>query len=187
MHGTDKIPIYAENSSKYSLQFRYLDQHIDYTEEPVKLLIKNNGDSIELGPCQILPYSDRNGYAGRLVFLHDVYDIKHLLKNKKIVNLRSTFDDLPVIFARKNKIRPSFKEYTADLAYELSVYKKIFDDLDSQCCNEPEDVRRSIQKAIIDTEGKIFKRFLDKKLEELKRVVADFSTEEYKRHGFFFL
>jgi extracellular factor (EF) 3-hydroxypalmitic acid methyl ester biosynthesis protein len=115
-----------------------------------------------------------------------VYDIKCLLVNKKVVNLRSKFDDLPVIFARKYKIRQSFKDHTADLAYDLSVYKKIFDDLDSQCRNEPEDVRRSIQKAIFDTEGKTFKRFLDKKLEELKHVVADFSTDEYKRHGFFF-
>ena len=186
-HGTDKIPIYADYASKYSLFFRYTDdQQFTYSDEHVNLLFQDNGQRIELGPCRILPNRNRNGYAGRLVFVHDVYDIKRLLKNKKVVNLRSTFDDLPVIFARKDKICQSFKEYTADLAYDLSVYKKIFDDLDSQCRNEPEDVRRSIQKAIIDTEGQTFRRFLDKKLEELRDVVADFSTEEYKSHGFFF-
>jgi extracellular factor (EF) 3-hydroxypalmitic acid methyl ester biosynthesis protein len=187
IHGAKKIPIHADYASKYSLFFRYTDnQKFTYSDEQVNLLFQNNGQRIELGPCRILPNGDRNGYAGRLVFLHDAYDVKRLLKNKKVVNLRSKFDCLPVIFARKEKIRPSFKEYTGDLAYDLCVYKKIFDDLDSQCYDEPEDIRRSIQKAIIDTEGKKFKRFLDKKLEELKHVVADFSTEEYKHHGFFF-
>jgi extracellular factor (EF) 3-hydroxypalmitic acid methyl ester biosynthesis protein len=186
VHGAKKIPIYADYASQYSLVFRYADDQLfTCSDEHVNLLFQNNGQRIELGPCRILPNGD-NGYAGRLVFLHDAYDIKRLLKNKKVVSLRSKFDDLPVLFARKDKIRQSFKEYTADLAYDLSVYKKIFDDLDSQCCKEPEDIRRSIQKAIIDTEGKTFKCFLDKKLEELRHVVADFSTEEYKHHGFFF-
>lgn len=186
VHGAKKIPIYADYASQYSLVFRYADDQLfTCSDEHVNLLFQNNGQRIELGPCRILPNGD-NGYAGRLVFLHDAYDIKRLLKNKKVVNLRSKFDVLPVLFARKDKIRQSFKEYTADLAYDLSVYKKIFDDLDSQCCKEPEDIRRSIQKAIIDTEGKTFKCFLDKKLEELRHVVADFSTEEYKHHGFFF-
>ena len=50
VRGTDKIPIYAENTSKYSLSFRYLGRRYhNQPEEPVRLLINNNGGSIELG------------------------------------------------------------------------------------------------------------------------------------------
>ena len=187
LSGTKKIPIYAGHASKYSLAFRYLEnQHFPDSDGHVNLLISNNGDSVELGPCRILPGSYQNGYEGRLVFLHNVYDIERLLKDKKIINLQSAFDDLPAIFARKQKIRQSFQQYTADLSYDLSAYKKIFDDLDSQYRGEPDDVRQAIQKAIIDTEENSFKRFLDNKLKELEQSVSGFSEEEHQYHGFYF-
>jgi extracellular factor (EF) 3-hydroxypalmitic acid methyl ester biosynthesis protein len=186
IHGTKKIPIYAKNSSKYSLQFRYLDQHIDHNEKPVKLLIKNNGDSIELGPCRILTDSDLNGYSGRIVFTENVYDIQSLFLYKKVIKLQSAFSDLPLILDRKGNIRKTFKEYTGDLVYDLSVYKKIFDDLDSQYRDEPENVRKSVQKAIINSEGQKFMRFFHEKVEELNHVVKDFNQKEHQQHGFYF-
>jgi len=70
VHGTRQIPIIAECASKYSLFFKYKENHdFDHSEEPVNLLIRNNDQSVELGPCRILPDSKINGYAGRLVFL----------------------------------------------------------------------------------------------------------------------
>ena len=187
VHGTRQIPIQAECASKYSMFFRYLDgHHYPDSDKPVKLLIRNSGQSIELGPCRILPGPELNGYAGRLVFLNDVYDIQRLLKENKVVHLQSVFDDLPLIFARKENIKPIFKSYVADLKYDLQVYKNLFDDLDSQYYEEPEDVRRSIQKAIISTEEYKFKKFLDQKLNELEITIAEFSREEHQSHGFYF-
>ena len=116
VHGIRQIPIIAECASKYSLFFKYKEsQDVAFSEEPVNLLIRNNGQSIELGPCRILPNPASNDYHGRLVFLRDVYDIKSLLKENKIVNLQSAANDLPLIFARKEKIKPIFKSYVADL------------------------------------------------------------------------
>ena len=187
VHGTRQVPIRAEYASKYSLFFRYLENHpFGDPDEPVNLLIRNNGQSVELGPCRILPGPELNGYAGRLVFLRDVYDIRSLFKENKVVKLQSPFHDLPLIFARKGNLKPAFKAYVADLKYDLQVYKSLFDDLDSKFCQEPEDVRSAVEKAIIETEGRNFRRFFEDKLDELKSLVDDFSPEEHQRHGYYF-
>ena len=180
LHGSNKIPIYAENVSKYSLEFRYLSEHRHQTNKPVKLLIKNNGDSVELGPCRILLDNKLNGYGGRLVFLQDVYDFECLLGKNKILKLQAPFSNLPQLLARKNAIRSSFKTYAANLTYDLNVYKNLFDEIDSQYGEEQKDVRGYIQKAVIDSEGSIFKRFLDERLDELQHIVVDFSLEEHQ-------
>jgi len=133
VHGTRQVPIYAEYASKYSLFFRYLDSHhFTGTDEPVNLLIRNNGQNIELGPCRILSGPELNGFAGRLVFLRDVYDIHCLLKDHKVVKLQGSFRNLPQVLARKDKIRQPFKDYVANLVYDLQTYKQVFDDIDSK-------------------------------------------------------
>ena len=187
LHGTDKIPIYAENTSKYSLSFRYLGQgHHNQPEKPVRLLINNNGRSVELGPCRILSDTNLNGYGGRLVFTNEVYDFESLLSKNIIQKLQAPFRDLPHVLARKDAIRPSFIEYTADLTYDLSVYKKLFDDLDLKYCEEPDEVRTAVQEAIIESEGPDFRKLFEDKLDELKNLVEDFSQEEHQQHGFYF-
>jgi len=187
VHGSKRFPIHAECASKYSLFFRYLeDQHISIPDGPVNLLFKNNGNSVELGPCRIIANSHLNGYGGRIVFTENVYDIQSLLLDKKVIKLQSAFSDLPLILDRKGNIRQIFKEYTGDLAYDLNVYKKIFDSLDWQYRDEPPEVKESIQKAIIEGEGQLFFQLLNDKLFTLSDIVSDFSSEEHQRHGFYF-
>ena len=187
VHGTMHVPIYAEYASRYSLFFRYLDSHqITDTDEPVNLLFRNNGQSVELGPCRILSVPELNGFAGRLVFLHDVYDIQCLLKDHSVVKLQGSFRNLPQILARKDTIRQPFKDYVADLVYDLRTYKQVFDDLDSKTHGEPEDVKIAVQEAIIRTEGADFRRFFQDKLNELIHLVEDFSPKEHQRHALYF-
>jgi extracellular factor (EF) 3-hydroxypalmitic acid methyl ester biosynthesis protein len=187
VRGANKVPIHADYASKYSLFFRYLENRrlID-SDQPVNLLIKKNGQSVEVGPCCILPGPELNGYAGRLVFLRDIYDIPSLFNDSNVVKLQSVFHDLPLILARKENLKPEFKAYVADLKYDLEVYKSLFDDLDAKYCHEPEDVRNAVEKAIIETEGPDFRQFFEDNLLQLKRLVDDFSQEEHQRHGFYF-
>jgi extracellular factor (EF) 3-hydroxypalmitic acid methyl ester biosynthesis protein len=187
VHGTRHIPIIAECASKYSLFFSYKENH-DFTnsEEPVNLLIHNNGQSVELGPCRIILSPDLNGYHGRLVFLRDVYDIQSLLKNNKVIKLQSALSDLPVVLARKDQIRSSFKEYTTNLCYDLSVYKKTFDELDLQYKDEPEEIKQLVQKAILDSESEKFWQFFQNTVDELIHNTANFNEEEHQVHGFYF-
>ncbi len=187
IHGSDKIPIYAENTSQYSLSFRYLDQRLhNQPDKPVRLLVKNNGDSVELGPCRILSDTNLNGYGGRLVFTNDVYDFECLLRKNKILKLQNSFSDLPQMLDRKVVIRPLFKEYTADLTYDLSVYKKLFDEMDLQYGAESEEIRESVQKALLITVGRDFMRFFHEKVEELNHIVKGFNQKEHQQHGFYF-
>ena len=186
IHGADKIPISTENNSKYSLSFRYLDRHLNAMNEPVNLLIKNNGESVELGPCRILSDSRLNGSGGHLVFMHDVYDFECLLGKNEILKLQTPFNDLSQVLARKDTIRSSFKNFTADLSYDLNVYKNLFDNVDSQYCNESEEIRKSVQQAVLDTEGREFMQFFHEKVEELNHIVKNFNQKEHQQHGFYF-
>ena len=153
--GTRKVQIHADYASKYSLLFRYLENRplID-SDQPVNLLIKNNGQSVEVGPCRILTGPEINGCAGRLVFLDEVYDFRNLLKHHKVIKMQGLFNDLPQVMARKNKIKQPFKDYVANLVYDLHAYKQVFDRLDSETNEEPETVKRAVQEAVIRTEAR---------------------------------
>lgn len=187
VHGAQKLPIRAEVASKFSLIFSYLENEpLHYPDEPVNLLIRNNGHSVELGPCRILPGPKGNGHSGRLVFLREVYDFRSLLKDNKVAKLQSAFKDLPLIFAHKEKIKPIFKSYVADLKYDLQIYKNLFDDLDSQYQDESDEIKTIIQNAIIDSEGKKFLEYYYDKILELGEIVNGYSQEEHQAHAFYF-
>lgn len=186
VQGSKRFPIHAERASKYSLLFRYIeDQHFSNTDGPVNLLFKNNGTSVELGPCRILKGPNLDGHSGRIVFTQDVYDLEYLFSTNKIKKLQASFSDLPLVLARKEKIHHSFKEYTADLSFDLTIYKKLFDDLDIQYHEEPDEIKESVQGAIFESEGQKFMGYLDKKVEELNDAVADLSQAEHQSHGFY--
>jgi len=187
VHGAKKVPISAVVASKYSLFFRYLENHpLNDPEEPINLMVRHNGHSVVLGPCRILPDSKVNGYSGRLVFLDDVYDFQSLLNEKKVIKLQGLFRNLPQVLARKAKIKQPFKDYVANLGYDLQVYKQIFDKLDSETDQEPGEVQGAVQEAIIRTEGPVFRQFLQSNIDELIFLTKDFSPREHQRHGFYF-
>lgn len=185
--GNRFIPIDVKYKSKYSLSVRFLNgDRFNNGTVFSKLVLRMNGDSLELGRCQVLSEPNIDGYAGRLVFVNDVYDFESLLLHNKVVKLQSAFINLPLVLSHKHKIDQSFRNYTADLTYDLSVYKNLFDSLDSEYNEESENIRDSLQEAIINTEGRKFMSFLDDKLLELEKLVASFSKEEHERHGFYF-
>ena len=187
VQGGRKFPISAECASKYAIFFLYADhRRLCDPTQPVNLLIKNNGDSFEVGPCRILTGDNLNGYSGCLVFSHNTYDVESLLSKNKAIKLQLPHNDLHIALACKNDVRPAFKEYVAHLSYDLSVYKKLFDDLDLKYSQEPELVRRAVQNAIIVTEGPDFRRFFEEKLDELKNLVSEFTPAEHQLHGFYF-
>ena len=66
--------------------------------------------------------------------------------------MQSPFEDLPLLLSRKEKIKPAFVEYTAKLTYDLNVYKGLFDSLDSQYQDEPEDVKESFEEDSFEIE-----------------------------------
>ena len=185
--GVRTLPVDAKFSSKYSLLIRFSNgDGYDNGAEFTKLIVQMNGDRIELGRCRVLSEPNIEGYAGRLIFTNDIYDLESLLFYNKVVNLQSTFLNVPLVLAHKHKIRQSFKNYTANLTYDLSVYKNLFDSLDAEYCDEEPHIKKSLQEAIINSEGRKFMHFLDDRLTDLERIVSNFSKEEHERHGFYF-
>lgn len=184
--GDKRFPITAKYASRYSLWIKFLDDSDFSFNDTLNLIIQNNGECLTIGPCRLISDPSQDGHRGRLIFLQDVYDVYNLLSKHKIVRLQSAFRDIENILGRRENINPSFKNFTANLTYDLSIYKDLFDRLDSQYQDEPKPIQKVVQRAIIKTEGQKFMRFLDEMLAEQERLVMDFSTEEHQRHGFYF-
>lgn len=150
-----------------------------------QLIISVNGEQLELGPFKLLTEANIEGHSGRLVPLEGFYDLERLVETGRMVDLQSEAAKLPLILARKEEIRPEFKSYVANLTYDLNVYKAMFDNLDADYAHEPGPVREVIRKGIIETSGRRFFEFLDKKMTQLEVLVAGMGPEEYQRHGFY--
>ena len=182
-----KISIFAQYATRYSVLFQYVkDQSAVDPEKPVSLLVKNNGESVELGPCRVSRCDDFNGHTGRLVFMEDIYDRWRLLFNNKVNKLQDKYDKIPPIQAGKDSVRPAFKKYTADLRNGLTAYKRMFNGLDREHHKEPEDKKTRTHNTIIKSQEAIFKGFLQEQEKELTRLVAGFNQKEHRVHGNYF-
>lgn len=182
-----KIPVEAKYTAKYAIQIKFPgDQLSEDGHEFRDLVFIIDDEQVNVGPCRFHTQPDGGGYAGYLVFVADIYDLNSLLFHKKKVILQGPFINLPIILEHKYKIGQQFKDYTTSLTYDLSVYRNLFDSLDVEYADEPETVRKAVQQTIIATEGAAFFEYFDEQLQELKRLVADFSKEEHERHGFYF-
>jgi extracellular factor (EF) 3-hydroxypalmitic acid methyl ester biosynthesis protein len=95
------------------------------------------------------------------------------------------FANLPLVLSLRERIRPEFRDYVARLVYDLSVYKRLFDDQDRAIEAEPLEVHELAREALLRTEGRRFIDFLRAKDEELLGLVRGYSSEEHERHGFF--
>jgi extracellular factor (EF) 3-hydroxypalmitic acid methyl ester biosynthesis protein len=127
-----------------------------------------------------------NGHSNILVCSREIARFDdYLQKNQKTI-LQSSFVNLPLLMGHKSQIKPEFKDYTADLTYSLSVYRHLFDTMDSEFEDEPPEVKGLIQQAIINNEGADFIQYFENRLAELENLVANYSHEEHERHGFYF-
>ncbi len=185
--GEKRIPVELRYNSKYSILVRFPeDTAFSNGFEFDSLELENDGDVFDLGRCRLFLEPNIDGYAGHITFVNDVYDFENLFVKKKVVKLQNVFSNLSLIMAHKKNIKQAFKDYTSDLNYDLNVYKNLFDKLDQEYSNEPKSVKASVQEAIIATEGKKFMAFMDKKLDELNDLVADYTKQEHENHGFYF-
>ncbi len=180
------LRIAARAGSRLSLQVTLLDGEgtlADGTELD-GLTIETPAGAVRLGRCRFSS-GGRSGREGRLVFLETLYDCRAALEEGRVVDLCGAFGNLPLVLSQKDRIHPEFREYVAGLVYDLSVYKRFFDDEDRLLEQEPADVAEAARDAIIRGEGRRFLSFFDRKLEELAVLVRGFTREEHERHGFY--
>ena len=141
---------------------------------------------VRLGRCRFVAEGGAaRETCGRLVFLDDVYDCESLVQDGHLVDLRGFFHNLPLVLAQRDRIRPEFRDWCATLVYDLSVYKRFFDEQDRIVAGEPDDVARAARDALMRTEGRRFLEFLDRKVAEMNALISDYTQEEHERHGFY--
>ena len=125
------------------------------------------------------------GADGRLVFLDDVYDCGALVRDGTVVNVRAFFQNLPLVLSQREKIQERFKAFVADAMFDVSAYKRFFDEQEARFATEPRDVAETARDALVRCEHDRFFRFMEQHLRGLEAVVAEFSREEHERHGFY--
>lgn len=151
-----------------------------------RVSVEIDGRLVELGPCRYAEDKAVEGYCGRLIPLERIKDLEQTLWDGELTRLRAGLANLPLMLAYRDRVRPEFKTYAADLHYDLSVYQKAYDDLDRLYRGEPAEIREAIQLAFIKSEGRALLDYLDARLDELAAITADYSTEEHERHGYYF-
>ncbi len=185
--GKTEFPANVHYSTRYSLKISFEDDSFfDGHTQFDNLIVMISGDSIPLGPCRLIRQKEFDHNIGYIVSSEDIVDYADLFfKHRKSV-LQSGFVNLPFILEQKNKIKQEFKAYTADLTYCLSVYRQLFDRMDEDFRDEPEDIKESIQQAIIAKEGQEFLEYFELRQRDLERLVEGYTQEEHERHGFYF-
>jgi len=122
---------------------------------------------------------------GKLHFREHLYDCEALCGEQRLVDLRAVFENLPAVLAQKAHVRPEFRAHVADLAYDLSVHRRFFDEQDHLLAAEPADAAAAAVEALLRTEGRKFLSYLDAQVDALRELVKGYTLEEHERHGFY--
>jgi extracellular factor (EF) 3-hydroxypalmitic acid methyl ester biosynthesis protein len=165
---------------------------LETRERALPIVVVKAERELALGPCRF--YSNaanplRRHDApppvgdGRQALVGDAYDFGSLHRAGRVLDLQKRLEQIPVLWARKQDIRPAFREYVAELVYDLQVYRSAFEEIDRQLAHEPYEVRGEVHRVATRAEYPRFKELFDNKLAELEALVKGFSHEEHERHG----
>ena len=177
-----RTPVVLSPATRISLRARF--EGPPPAERTVfdRLLVRLGEREARLSRCRFHADSPEGGH---LVFLDDVYDTRSLLYDRKLVDLKGAFQSVPAVLGQKELVRPEFRAFVSDLTYDLSVWKRFFDDQDALLAQEPAEAAASARAALLDTVGRSFMSFLDGQLDGLAEATAGFTKEEHERHGFY--
>jgi extracellular factor (EF) 3-hydroxypalmitic acid methyl ester biosynthesis protein len=142
-------------------------------------------ERVELSACRFVAEPAREGWAGRLIFLEDVYDFEELFSARRVTNLRSFFANVGLVLDQKERIQRPFKDFVADAVYDFSVQKRFFDEQDRIFSLEPPHVAQAAREAVLASEGQKFFGFVDDHLAKLEALTRSYTREEHERHAFY--
>jgi len=141
-------------------------------------------DPVSLGRCRVEAHGE--GAQAHLIPTERPLRCDDLLKRRLVIRLDQGFDQLGLLQRRKEEIKPEFRAYTADLVYDLSVYRQLFDEIDVSLAHERPETAALVRDSVRKTQGRAFLRFFDERLAQLEKLVAGFTRSEHERHGFYF-
>ncbi|EMJ95937.1 class I SAM-dependent methyltransferase [Leptospira alstonii] len=174
--------------TRYSFQIRLPHTPLYTVLTAERFTIQSEGKEFELGKCCLVPIKGRSSSGAEYTVLiqDDIIDIVDLTGRNRLTIYDTGLFNLKLILNQKEKVSQRFKEYSANLTFELNVYKQFFDDLDRQFLKEPEPVKGHLHQMILDREGQSFIEFFDSKVKELAEQTKYFTKDENEAHGFFF-
>lgn len=180
--GAARVPVSVRAPTRLSLAVSFEGPPPALEATGAWLVVELPAAPVRLGPARLVA---QGAGEARLVFSENLYDCRALVEERRVIDLRAWFDNVPVVLAQKDRIRPEFREHVAGVAYDLSVWRRAFDEQDRVLAAEPHDVAAAARDALMATEGRRFLAFLDEKVAELGRIVAHYTKEEHERHGFY--
>jgi extracellular factor (EF) 3-hydroxypalmitic acid methyl ester biosynthesis protein len=102
-----------------------------------------------------------------------------------MVELNRGLEQLPVLWSRKENICPAFRNFTAEMVFDLQVYRGLFDEIDRNLAEEQPSIRAEVRRVVTESQYGSFQDLFNRKLAELEAQVSGFSHEEHERHGFY--
>lgn len=126
------------------------------------------------------------GTHGALLFLDDAYDFEPLFREGRLIKLRGFLDKLPLVLSQKDGVPAAFKEYVADLLYELSVYERFFNEQDRLYSADEPAAAHAAQQALIAAEGPAFRDWFEGTVKRLDALVDGLDKETYERASSYF-
>jgi extracellular factor (EF) 3-hydroxypalmitic acid methyl ester biosynthesis protein len=184
-HGTGRVgdaelTFDVGEARTYSLSVRFHDTAALATElDDVRITV---GAAVHaLGRCRV--EEERVGH--RIAPVDELIHCRDVVKHGRVVRNAQSFEQLPLLWARKDAIRPEFAKYTADLVYDIQVYRERFDEIETAIADESPALQEEIRGRVLAMQGPAFLSFFDERLAGLENLVRDFSRSEHERHGYY--
>lgn len=182
------FPVWLRFASKYSLSVIPSANGIAIHVGRYDALAIHLADDhvVETGQC--LVYLDTAApaeHALKLVSVEGIVDFQKLLFKKRVDLLDHAGRNLPLVLSYKRDLDASFKDYVAELSYDLSVYQNLFDRLDEEYQHEPPEVRALVQQGLIDQMGPEFIACLDSYVARLPDAIKNLSNDQHGHHGYY--
>jgi extracellular factor (EF) 3-hydroxypalmitic acid methyl ester biosynthesis protein len=150
-----------------------------------RLVLDVAGGSAELSSCRYDAVPQPDGFAGRLIFLCDVYDFRALFFEGRSVSFSAAARSVPLMIGNREQVKPEFTAFVACAMYDFSVWRKFFDDQERSLAGEPADIAEAARRAMIASLRGDFFAFVDAHMADLAALVAGYTREEHERHGFY--
>jgi extracellular factor (EF) 3-hydroxypalmitic acid methyl ester biosynthesis protein len=181
-----EYPVQLRYASKYSLWLRYAgDAPEQATGVFEGLRLNTDVRQVETGRCRV--FADADGEPGeyRLIVKSNIHDFGKLLSEDRVDVLDHAARNLPLILGYKDNVDPAFRDHVADISYDLSVYRNLFDRLDGEYAAEPAAVAAVVQQGLMEHLGPEFTACLEAHLARTSELSADFDGEQHAHHGFY--
>lgn len=188
IHEGRRHPFEVLGARRSALEVRFTNGTLPVDRAEVEAVeITLIADPIAIGRCRVEGHRGVGDVAmAHIIPTETPLRCDDLYKRRLVVRLDQGFDQTALLQRRKAEIRPEFRAYTADLVYDLAIYRQLFDEIDASLANEKPETAALVRDSVRAKQGRAFLRFFDERLAQLETMVAGFTRAEHERHGFYF-